>query len=179
MMSQSPFSSLKSLSCKLQLQVFKNKVFSTMHHNLISQLLAQGKQYSYFTSNFQVMSRVLHFTNSHFKKNSLKQEHLLYDDGDRRGFMKKHSQQLVELWMAHLRMEGLIKISGKQRWKSHCSSGGNIDAEKLFIPTASSTELNDVLVTLVVMKRLVINSWPKNLATAMSRQPIWSSTMLA
>lgn len=62
-----------------------------MHHNLISQLLGQGKQYSYFTSNFPIMSRVLHFMNSHFKKNDLKQEHLFYGDQDRRGFVKKHS----------------------------------------------------------------------------------------
>lgn len=84
-----------------------------MHHNLISQLSGQGKQYSYFTSNFPIMSRVLHFMNSHFKKNDLKQEHLFYGDQDRRGFVKKHSQQLVELWVAHLGTEGLIKINEK------------------------------------------------------------------
>lgn len=88
MMSRSPFFFLKSLSYKLQLLVVENKVFSTMHHNLISQLLGQGKQYSYF---IPIMSRVLHFMNSHFKKNDLKQEHLFYGDQDRRGFVKKHS----------------------------------------------------------------------------------------
>lgn len=51
--------------------------------------------------------------NSHFKKNDLKQEHLFYGDQDKREFVKKHSWQLVELWVAHLRMEGLIKINEK------------------------------------------------------------------
>lgn len=43
---------------------------------LTMQVSDQGKQYSYLTSNFQIMSRVLYSMKSHLKKNDIKQEHL-------------------------------------------------------------------------------------------------------